>query len=142
MSKSLSMSENSESSYTVLSELETSTKAPTSPSKTSRRERKVATQAETLEWHNKRWGASPSSLLLPGFPCPYFSTLAVMEDGNTEKVFSRESFSSDFVVVLFLPMDGSVDATELDAFGAEVRSFAPRWSRWSGWRACSARWSG
>ena len=130
------------STFTVLSELETSTMVPKSPSKTSRRKRKVATQAETLEWHNKRWGASPSNLLLPGFLCPYFSTLAVMEDGNTEKVFSRESFTSDFVVVLFLPMDGSVDTTELEAFGAEVRAIVPRWSRWSGWRACSARWSG
>ena len=135
MFKYQSQSENSEmtnSSFTVLSELEESTKAPASPSKTQRRERKVATQAETLEWHNKRWGASSSTLLLPGFPCPSFSTLAVMEDGNTEKVFSRESFSSDYVVVLFLPMDGSVDTTELEAFGAEVRASAPRWSRWSG----------
>ena len=76
--------------------------------------------SKTLEWHSRRWVPRPAPLLLPGSPCPAFSLPALMEDGQTEKVFSRESFQADYVVVLFLPMDGSVDFSELAAFGAEV----------------------
>jgi len=80
----------------------------------------MATQAETLEWHKKRWGQSSSNLLLPPLPCPAFSSLAVMEDGLSEWIFTRESFTEDYVLLLFLPMDGSVDNPELEAFSAEL----------------------
>ena len=81
----------------------------------------MATQAETLEWHAKRWGQSSSNLLLPPLPCPAFSSLAVMEDGLSEWIFTRESFTEDYVLLLFLPMDGSVDKTELEAFSEELK---------------------
>ena len=66
----------------------------------------MATQAETLEWHKKRWGQRSSNLLLPPFPCPAFSSLAMMEDSFSEWVFNSESFKEDYVLLLFLPMDG------------------------------------
>jgi len=88
------------------------------------RERAQATQAETLEWHAKRWGQSSSNLLLPPLPCPAFSSLAVMEDGLSEWIFTRESFTEDYVLLLFLPMDGSVDKVELEAFSAELDQLA------------------
>ena len=81
----------------------------------------MATQAETLSWHAARWGCPPSSPLLPGSTCPAFSLLALLEDGQATKVFSRESLSADYVVLLFLPMDGSVDTTELAAFRDQVQ---------------------
>ena len=84
------------------------------------RERAMATQAETLEWHKKRWGQSSSNPLLPPLPCPAFSSLAVMEDGLSEWIFTRESFTEDYVLLLFLPMDGSVDMAELEAFGEKL----------------------
>merc|ERR1712055_141278 len=55
-------------------------------------ERAMATQAETLEWHKKRWGQRSSNLLLPPFPCPAFSSLAMMEDSFSEWVLISESF--------------------------------------------------
>ena len=67
------------------------------------RERVMATQAETLEWHKKRWGQRSSNLLLPPFPCPAFSSLAMMEDSFTEWVFISESFKEDYILLLFLP---------------------------------------
>ena len=84
------------------------------------RERVMATQAETLEWHKKRWGQRSSNLLLPPLPCPAFSSLAVMEDSFSEWVFNSESFTEDYVLLLFLPMDGNVDKAELEAFSAEL----------------------
>ena len=84
----------------------------------------MATQAETLEWHKKRWGQRSSNLLLPPFLCPAFSSLAVMEDSFSEWVFNSESFKEDFVLLLFLPMDGNVDKAELEAFSAEVYQLA------------------
>ena len=54
----------------------------------------MATQAETLEWHKKRWGQRSSDL--------------------------RESFTEDYVLLLFLPMEGSVDKAELEAFNDEL----------------------
>ena len=42
----------------------------------------------------------------PSFPCPAFSSLAVMEDSFSEWVFNSESFKEDYVLLLFLPMDG------------------------------------
>ena len=84
--------------------------------------RAMATQAETLSWHAARWGCPPSSPLLPGSTCPAFSLLALLEDGQATKVFSRESLTADYVVLLFLPMDGSVDTTELAAFRDQVKS--------------------
>ena len=58
---------------------------------------------------------------LPGCTCPAFSLLALLEDGQATKVFSRESLKADYVVLLFLPMDGSVDTTELAAFRDQVQ---------------------
>ena len=84
----------------------------------------MATQAETLEWHKKRWGQSSSNPLLPPLPCPAFSSLAVMEDGLSEWIFTRESFTEDYVLLLFLPMDGSVDKAELEAFSTELDQLA------------------
>ena len=52
------------------------------------RERVMATQAETLEWHKKRWGQHSFNLLLSPLPCPAFSSLAVTEDGFYEWVFN------------------------------------------------------
>ena len=80
----------------------------------------MATQAETLEWHKKRWGQRSSNLLLPPLPCPTFSSLAVKEDGLSECIFTSESFTEDYVLLLFLPMDGSVDKAELEAFSHEL----------------------
>ena len=85
-----------------------------------RTERAMATQAETLEWHKKRWGQRSSNLLLPPLSCPTFSSLAVMEDGVSEWIFTSESFKEDYVLLLFLPMDGSVDKAELEAFSEEL----------------------
>ena len=85
-----------------------------------RMERAMATQAETLEWHKKRWGQRSSNLLLPPLSCPTFSSLAVMEDGVSEWIFTSESFKEDYVLLLFLPMDGSVDKEELEAFSEEL----------------------
>ena len=84
------------------------------------KERAIATQAETLEWHKKRWGQRDIKPLLPPLSCPAFSSLAVMEDGVSEWVFTRESFTEDYVLLLFLPMDDSVDKTELEAFSEEL----------------------
>ena len=88
------------------------------------RERVMATQAETLEWHKKRWGQRSSNLLLPPFPCPAFSSLAMMEDSFSEWVFISESFKEDYMLLLFLPMDGNVDKAELEAFSAELDQLA------------------
>ena len=85
----------------------------------------MATQAETLEWHKKRWGQRSSNLLLPPFPCPAFSSLAMMEDSFTEWVFISESFKEDYMLLLFLPMDGNVDKAELEAFSAELDQQGP-----------------
>ena len=43
-----------------------------------------------------------------------------MEDGFYEWVFNSESFTEDYVLLLFLPMDGNVDKAELEAFSAEL----------------------
>ena len=84
----------------------------------------MATQAETLEWHKKRWGQRSSDLLLPPLPCPAFSSLAMMEDSFSEWVFNSESFKEYYVLLLFLPMDGSVDKAELEVFSAELDQLA------------------
>ena len=73
-----------------------------------RMERAMATQAETLEWHKERSGQHSSNLLLPSFPCPAFSSLAMMEDSFSEWVFNSESFKEYYVLLLFLPMDSNV----------------------------------
>ena len=65
----------------------------------------MATQAETLEWHKKRWGQRSSDLLLPPLPCPAFSSLAVMEDGLSEWIFNSESFTGGLCAAA-LPADG------------------------------------
>ena len=43
------------------------------------------------------------ALLLPSFPCPAFSSLAMMEDNFSEWVFNSESFKEDYILLLFLP---------------------------------------
>ena len=104
------------SSYKEIS----SAKSKSEPAR--RMERAMATQAETLEWHAKRWGQSSSNLLLPPLPCPSFSSLAVVaiKDNLYESIITSESFTDDYVLLLFLPMDGSVDNPELEAFSAEL----------------------
>ncbi len=47
-----------------------------------------------------------------------------MEDGFYEWVFNSESFTEDYVLLLFLPMDGNVDKAELEAFSAELYQLA------------------
>ena len=69
-------------------------------------------------------GQRSFNLLLFPFPCPAFSSLAVMEDGFYEWVFNSESFTEDYVLLLFLPMDGNVDKAELEAFSAELYQLA------------------
>ena len=73
-------------------------------------------------WEGK--GDGSSNLLLPPFPCPAFSSLAMMEDSFTEWVFISESFKEDYMLLLFLPMDGNVDKAELEAFSAELDQLA------------------
>ena len=73
-------------------------------------------------WEGK--GDGSSNLLLPPFPCPAFSSLAMMEDSFSEWVFNSESFKEDYVLLLFLPMDGSVDKAELEVFSAELDQLA------------------
>ena len=73
-------------------------------------------------WEGK--GDGFSNLLLPPFPCPAFSSLAMMEDSFTEWVFISESFKEDYMLLLFLPMDGNVDKAELEAFSAELDQLA------------------
>ena len=102
------------SSYKEIS----SAKSKSQPAR--RMERAMATQAETLEWHKKRWGQHSFNLLL----CPAFSSLAVTEDGFYEWVFHSESFTEEYVLLIFLPMDGNVDKAELEAFSAEVYQLA------------------
>ena len=60
------------------------------------------------------WKASPLSSL------PHLLPLAVMEDGLSEWIFNSEGFTEDYVLLLFLPMDGSVDKAELEAFSEEL----------------------
>ena len=89
------------------------------------RKREMATQAETLEWHKKRSSQRSSDLLLPPLPCPpAFSSLAVMEDGLSEWIFNSESFTEDYVLLLFLPMDSNVDKAGLEAFSVELDQLA------------------
>ena len=96
------------------------TSSLTGISSSSPDERALATQAETLEWHKKRWPKRSSNLLLPPLPCPAFSSLAVMEDGVSEWIFTSDSLTEDYVLLLFLPMDGNVDKSEVEAFSAEL----------------------
>ena len=77
-----------------------------------------------MEWHKKRSGQHSSNLLFPSFPCPAFSSLAMMEDSFSEWVFNSESFKEDYVLLLFLPMDGNVDKAELEAFSVELDQLA------------------
>ena len=69
-------------------------------------------------------GQRSFNLLLSPLPCPAFSSLAVTEDGFYEWVFNSESFTEDYVLLLFLPMDGNVDKAELEAFSAELYQLA------------------
>ena len=55
-----------------------------------------------MEWHKKRSGQHSSNLLLPSFPCPAFSSLAMMEDSFSEWVFNSESFKEYYVLLLFM----------------------------------------
>ena len=106
------------SSYKEISSMKSKSQPETLSER--RTERAMATQAETLEWHKKRWGQRSSNLLLPPLSCPTFSSLAIMEDGVSEWIFTSESFKEDYVLLLFLPMDGGVDKEELEAFSEEL----------------------
>ena len=88
------------------------------------KERAIATQAETLEWHKKRWGQRDVNPLLPPLSCPAFAATAVMEDGHSEGMITKESFIEDYVLLLFMPMEGNVDKAELEAFSAELDHLA------------------
>ena len=88
------------------------------------KERAIATQAETLEWHKKRWGQRNVNPLLPPLSCPAFAATAVMEDGHSEGMITKESFIEDYVLLLFMPMEGNVDKAELEAFSAELDHLA------------------
>ena len=46
---------------------------------------------------------APPTSSSPPFPCPAFSSLAMMEDSFTEWVFISESFKEDYILLLFLP---------------------------------------
>jgi len=66
-----------------------------------------------------------SNVLLPGFQCPpFYNIQAVMEDGVTIKSFSINDFKKNYVVLLFFPMDSSVDYSDLMAFKVNVENFA------------------
>ena len=88
------------------------------------KERAIATQAETLEWHKKRWGQRDINPLLPPLSCPAFAATAVMKDGHSEGMITKESFIEDYVLLLFMPMEGNVDKAELEAFSAELDHLA------------------
>ena len=47
-----------------------------------------------------------------------------MEDSFSEWVFNSESFKEYYVLLLFLPMDGSVDKAELEVFSVELDQLA------------------
>ena len=47
-----------------------------------------------------------------------------MEDGLSEWIFNSESFTEDYVLLLFLPMDSNVDKAELEAFSVELEQLA------------------
>ena len=69
-------------------------------------------------------GQRSFNLLLSPLPCPAFSSLAVTEDGFYEWVFNSESFTEDYVLLLFLPMDSNVDKAGLEAFSVELDQLA------------------
>ena len=50
-----------------------------------------------------------------------FQTAEFQVKYNINQVFSRESLAADDVVLLFLPMDGTVDTNELAAFGDQLK---------------------
>ena len=47
-----------------------------------------------------------------------------MEDGLSEWIFNSESFTEDYVLLLFLPMDSNVDKAGLEAFSVELDQLA------------------
>ena len=67
----------------------------------------------------------PTWVLPPGSACPAFSLLALLEDGQATKVFSRESFTADYVVLLFLPVNDTDNrflcSQELASFRDQVK---------------------
>ena len=65
----------------------------------------------------------PSSTLLRGSTFPTFSLLALLEDGRTLRVFSWESLTADYVVVLFLPNPNErrLDTEELATLRKQVQ---------------------
>ena len=81
----------------------------------------------TLAFHEQRWKSMEESSrtpLLPGYQCPSFHNVAVMEDGVTMKSFSNTNFAKSYVVLFFFPMDRSVDYSELMAFKEHLEQFA------------------
>ena len=69
-------------------------------------------------------GQRSFNLLLSPLPCPAFSSLIVMEDSLSGWIFNSESFTEDYVLLLFLLMDSNVDKAELEAFSAELDQLA------------------
>ena len=47
-----------------------------------------------------------------------------MEDGHSEGMITKESFIEDYVLLLFMPMEGNVDKAELEGFSAELDHLA------------------
>ena len=65
----------------------------------------------------------PSSTLLRGSTFPTFSLLALLGDGRTLRVFSRESLAADYTVLLFLPnpIERRLDTAELATLRKQVQ---------------------
>ena len=70
-----------------------------------------------MEWHKERSGQHSSNLLLPSFPCPAFSSLAMMEDSFSEWVFNSESFKEAELEAFSAELD------QLASLGCQVRKF-------------------
>jgi len=65
-----------------------------------------------------------SNILRPGFQCPpFYNTQALMEDGVTKKLLSINDFKKNYVVLIFFPMDSSVDHSELMAYKENMENF-------------------
>ena len=68
---------------------------------------------------------SMSNVLLPGFKCPsFYNTHVVMKKDGVTKSFPIFEFKKRYVVLLFFPMDSSVDYSDLMAFKGNLKKFA------------------
>ena len=103
--------------------------------------------SERTEDASEEFNIRPTSPLLRGRTCPAFSLLALLDDGKTIRLFSRESFVADYVLLVFLPepCEARLDAKELSMLRKQVEYRRNRGgSSWScrprTWRTCSASW--